>query len=139
MIQKNERILWGLFILRFGLSIFLAMWAIDKLVMPATTVEIFKHFYLLDINASIAMLIGAVELVLSLLIFLGMYKTATYGLGLVVHLVSTVASYEYLMDPFGRNHLFIASIPVLFAFITLFLCRETDTKLTLGKKKSIFT
>lgn len=139
MVRRNGSILWGLLILRVGLGIFLALWSIDKFVAPDATVTIFSHFYFLKINTSVAMIIGAVELVLSLFIILGMYKTATYGLGLLIHAISTLASYQQLLDPFGKNHLFIAAIPILFAFVALFMLRHFDTKWTLGKKKSIFT
>jgi putative oxidoreductase len=139
MVRQNSNILWGLFILRFGLGFFLAMWSIDKFIAPEITVKIFSHFYFLDISDSLVIIIGALELVLSLFIIFGVYKTATYGLGLVIHMVSTVSTYEQLLSPFGKNHLFIAAIPILFAFIALFLLRNFDTKWTLVRKKSIFS
>lgn len=138
MVRKNAINLWGLFLLRLGLGIFLIMWSIDKFVAPDITLIMFSHFYFMDINVSMALMIGAVELVLSLFFIFGVYKTITYGLGLLIHFIATAATYEQLLHPFGKNHLFIANIPVLFAFLALFLLREFDTKLTFGKKKSIF-
>lgn len=137
--QKNSNLVWGLLLLRLGLGIFLAMWSVDKLAEPDIAQHVFSQLYLVNINSSIVMIIGAVELVLSLLIVFGMYKTVTYGLGLLVHTASTIAAYEHLLEPFGKNHLIIATIPVLFAFLTLFLLRDLDTKFALGKKKSLFT
>jgi uncharacterized membrane protein YphA (DoxX/SURF4 family) len=136
--QKNASMMWGLFLLRVGLGCYLGLWAIDKFIAPDLTVDIFSHFYSLEINASIAIIFGALELVLSLLIILGAYKTATYGLGLLVYTVSISSMYEQLLSPFGVNHFIIAAIPIFFAFITLFLLRRFDTKLSLGKKKSLF-
>lgn len=137
--QRNTRLLRGLFLLRFGLGIFLLMWALDKLIAPEIALKVFSHFYFTNVSPSMIMLIGAVQLVLSLLIIFGFYKTLTYGLGLVVHTVSTCATYKELLSPFGENHLFIAAVPILFAFIALFLLRDFDTLWTLGKKKSLFT
>jgi putative oxidoreductase len=139
MVRRNASLLWGLLILRLGLGGFLALWSIDKFVSPSLTVDIFSRFYFLDLNPSLVMLIGAGELVLSLLIILGMYKTTSYALGLLVQAISTLSIYKELLSPFGKNHLFISSIPILFAFVALFLLRNFDTKWTLGKKKSIFT
>lgn len=138
MVQKNPNLLWGLLLLRLGLGIFLAMCAIDKLVAPEIAINTVSQFYFLDINTSFVMIIGGILLALSLLIILGMYKTITYGLGLLIHIISMVATYEQLLSPFGKNHLFIASIPIFFSFLALFLLREFDTKLSLGKKKSLF-
>jgi hypothetical protein len=60
----------------------------------------------------------------------GLWKRP-YGLGLLLHAISTLVTYEQLLFPFGENHLFIASIPVLAAFIVLFLLRRQDTLLSL--------
>ena len=84
------------------------------------------------------MMLGACELALSLFLILGFYKTITYGLGLMLHALTTLAGYRELLSPFGQHQFFVASIPILFAFIVLFLLRDFDTLWTLGKKKSLF-
>ncbi len=136
--QRNTKLLRGLFLLRIGLGIFLLMWALDKIIVPEAALKVFSHFHSLSLSPSMVILIGACELVLSLLIILGFHKTLTYGAGLAVHTVSTLASYRQLLSPFGDNHLFIAAIPILFAFIALFLLRDFDTLWTLGRKKFLF-
>lgn len=138
MVQKNN-IAWGVFLLRFGLGIFLALWAIDKFVAPENTVTMFAQFYLVEINTSVAMLLGAAELVLSLFLLFGMYKTMTYGLALFIHTLSSILILRQLGMPFGENHFILADLPIFFSFLTLFLLRDIDSKLILGKKKTIFT
>ncbi len=138
MAQKNN-IAWGLFLLRFGLGLYLAMWSIDKMAAPNISVIDFSHFYMIHVSTSVIMLIGAMELVLSLFFLLGMYKTLTYGLSLMIHMISSFFIYHKLMWPFGEYHFFIANLPIFFSFLTLFLLRDLDSKLTLGKKKTIFT
>lgn len=128
----SERDRAALAILRFGLGVFLLLWSIDKIVAPESTVAIFEHFYRTSISATLAPMVGVAEGLLSLAILLGLWKTATYGLGLLLHAISTVSSYAQLLDPFGDNHLFIAGIPVLAAFVALFLLRDHDTKWSLG-------
>ena len=116
----------ALFMLRVGLGVFLLLWSIDKLIAPESTVTIFSHFYSLSISVSLARVIGVAELLLSVSIILGFRKTITYGLGTALHAVSTLSTYDQLLSPFGRNHLFIAALPVLAAFVALFLLRKQD-------------
>lgn len=117
----------GLFILRVSLGLFLLLWSLDKLVAPEGTVKIFAVFYHMSISAAVAYVVGAVETLLSLLIIAGAWKRYTYAVGLGLHAVSTLSTWKQLLSPFGQNHLFIAAIPVLAAFILLYLLRERDT------------
>jgi hypothetical protein len=116
----------ALLILRVGLGVFLLLWSIDKLVAPEQTVMIFSHFYSLSIGATVARVIGVAELLLSVSIILGFRKTISYGLGTALHAVSTLSTTDQLLSPFGKNHLFIAALPVLAAFVALFLLRKQD-------------
>lgn len=118
--------------LRMGLGLFLLLWGVDKIVAPETTVAVFDHFYGLSIPPAAAPVLGVAEGLLAVAILLGLWKTATYGLGFLVHGVSTVSTVPQLLDPFGENHLFIAAIPVLAAFATLFVLRRGDTLWSLG-------
>lgn len=138
MVQKNN-IAWAVFLLRFGLGSFWVLWSLDKIIAPEVSVAMFAQFYWVEINTSVAMLLGAIQLVLSLFLLLGMYKTATYGLALFIHTFSSILIFWHLSSPFGENHSFIANLPIFFSFLTLFLLRELDSKLILSKKKTIFT
>jgi hypothetical protein len=122
----------ALFLLRLGLGLFLLLWSLDKIIEPGSAVKVFEHFYLSSISETLAVAVGIAELLLSLAILAGVAKTVTYGLGLLLHAVSTLSTYEQLLHPFGKNHLFIAAIPVLFAFAALFLARERDTLFSFG-------
>jgi len=127
----NKQVQLALFLIRFGLGIFLLAWSIDKLVVPESTVKIFQIFYHIGISLQIAYVIGAFEVLLSLAILVGYQKTLSYGLGCLIHGVSTLSSFKQLLDPFGPNHLFIAGVPVLFSFIALFVARKYDTLWTI--------
>lgn len=131
---KAGKIEIGLFVLRLGLGSFLLLWSLDKLIEPETTTKIFGHFYHLTIPANAAVAVGVFECLLSLAIMAGLWKTWTYGLGLALHAVSTLSTYEQLISPFGKNHLFIAALPVLAAFVTLFMLRESDTFCAVGRR-----
>ncbi len=121
----------ALFILRVALGSFLLLWSIDKLVAPEGMVAIYQYFYHISISNEIAYVVGVLELLLSLAIITGLLKTYSYGLGLLLHGITTIAIYRQLFNPFGSNHLFIAAIPVLGAFIALFLMRHQDNLWTL--------
>ncbi|MEE9287882.1 MAG: DoxX family membrane protein [Gammaproteobacteria bacterium] len=124
--MNTTRLSVAILILRVGLGGFLLLWSIDKLVTPEGAVAIYQFFYHVSITTEIAYVIGAFELLLSLAIMAGFLKTYSYGLGLLLHVTSTIASYQQLLNPFGGNHLYIAAIPVLAGFIALFLIRRQD-------------
>jgi uncharacterized membrane protein YphA (DoxX/SURF4 family) len=118
----------ALLILRLGLGIFLLMWGLDKFFETEGAVGIFQNFYGLTFSGFTVIIAGIIEIIIAVLILLGVFKTVIYAIGLLMHLASMIVSYEHwLIHPFtGVNHLFIASIPVLGAFIALWLMRERD-------------
>lgn len=124
--MNTDRVSAALFTLRIGLGAFLLLWSIDKLVAPEGMVAIYQYFYHLGITNEIAYVVGTLELLLSLAIIAGFLKTYSYGLGLLLHAITTVAVYRQLLNPFGGNHLFIATLPVLAGFIALFIMRHQD-------------
>lgn len=85
------------------------------------------------------MLIGALELVLSLLIMLGMYKDLTYAFGAIIQIISTLSTFKEIINPFNNNIIYTANIPILCAFIALFLLRKADNRWTLSKKPKMFS
>lgn len=118
----------ALLILRVTLGLFLLQWGLEKFVVPENTVAIWDHFYGVAVSATLGYLFGAVEITIALCLFLGAFRTVSYGAALVLHAVSVLVSWRQLVDPWGdhSNHLFVASIPVLGAFAALFLLRHHD-------------
>lgn len=131
---------YGNLVLRISLGLFLFLWGLDKLVAPADTVKIFDHFYKMQLDASTTTIVGIAEMCLGLAIAVGFLRVFSYGLGLFLHLISTLSSWQQLLDPWGKiwnqgknSHLFLASIPVLAAFIALFMNRS-DEDFTLDRR-----
>jgi putative oxidoreductase len=125
-VQQKEQA--ALFLLRVGLGVFLLLWSCDKLAEPDTTVKIFQGFYKIPISGSAAYAIGVIEALLSILIIAGAWKSYTYATGLALHTISTIASWRQLTSPFSQgHHLFVAAVPVLTAFIALYILRDRDT------------
>ena len=118
----------ALLALRITLGIFLLQWGIEKFVMPEMTVGIWGHFYGMSIPRALGYLFGVVEIALALCLFFGLFRTLAYGAATALHAVSVIVSWRQLIDPWGDpiNHLFIAGLPVLGAFLALFLMRNYD-------------
>jgi hypothetical protein len=115
--------------------VFLLLFGVDKLVAPATAVEVFGRFYGLSVSSTFVQVASVLEILLSLTILAGLWKTASYSLGLALHAVSTAATWRELLAPFGENHLFLAAIPVLAALVALFLLRRHDTFWSLSRAR----
>jgi len=127
----------GLLILRLGLGVFLLLFGVGKLVAPHTAAAIFVDYYgLSEVSAALVYAAGLAEIALALALLAGLWKTFTYGLGLLVHAVSTLATWRELLAPFGENHLYLAAIPVLAGFVTLFLLRRHDILWSLGARRA---
>jgi uncharacterized membrane protein YphA (DoxX/SURF4 family) len=125
-VQQKERA--ALFLLRAGLGVFLLLWSCDKFAEPDTTVKMFQGFYKIPISASAAYVIGGIEALISLLIIAGAWRSYTYAIGVALHAISTIASWRQLTSPFSQgHHLFVAAIPVLTAFIALYILRDSDS------------
>ena len=117
----------ALLVLRLGLGVLLLLFGLDKLVATQAAADIFAQYY--DLNLSSASVYGAgvLEIALALAILAGWWRTLSYGLGLLVHAVSTFTTYRELLFPFGDNHMYLAALPVLAGFVALFLLRRRDS------------
>jgi putative oxidoreductase len=118
----------ALLALRITLGIFLLQWGIEKFLVPESTVGIWQHFYGVEVTPLVSYVFGAVEVLLAACLFLGAFRTVAYGASLALHAITVLVSWRPLLDPWGNpvNHLFIASVPVLGAFLALFLLRQVD-------------
>jgi uncharacterized membrane protein YphA (DoxX/SURF4 family) len=130
----NRALPRALFLLRVTLGVFLLQWGIEKFVAPQSTVAIWGYFYGLDVSAAVSYAFGVIEVMIAACLFLGLFRTIAYGAATALHAVSVVVSWRQLLDPWGDpiNHLFIAGVPVLGAFLALFLLRHWDEWLVLN-------
>lgn len=118
----------ALLALRVTLGVFLLQWGLEKFVVPGNTPAIWSNFYGLSVPPLAAYAFGAVEIFIALCLFLGAFRTVTYGAAVFLHGVSVLVSWRQLIAPWAdpANHLFIASVPVLGAFVALFILRKWD-------------
>jgi putative oxidoreductase len=127
----DRRIPAALLILRFFLAIFLLQWSIEKLILPDAAARIASNLYGVTLPVPASYALGVGELILSLALLFGFYRTVSYGLSLLVHTVTVVVSWRQLFDPWGLakvgNHLWISTWPTWGGFAALFLMRDWDT------------
>ncbi len=138
--QFDKRIPAALLILRFFLAIFLLQWSIEKLILPDAAARIARGFYGVTLPVQASYALGVAELIVSLALLLGFYRTISYGLSLLIHTVTVIVSWRQLFDPFGLakvgNHLWIATWPTWGGFVALFLMRAWDTWTVDGWRES---
>jgi uncharacterized membrane protein YphA (DoxX/SURF4 family) len=115
-------------VLRITLGLFLLQWGVEKFVVPANTVGIWQYFYGLTVPQALGYLFGIAEIAIALCLFLGLFRTVSYGAAVILHAVSVLVTWRQLFAPWSDpvNHLFIAAVPVLGALIALFLLRHWD-------------
>ena len=131
--EKEKKLSLSLLLLRLGVFIVMIMWTLDKFINPKHTAEVFQTFYFAPaFGPRVSYIIGAIELVIVIGFLIGGLKTFTYGAVLILHLISTLASFKGYLAPYqGAHLLFFAAWPMLAACITLFLLRDDDTMLSL--------
>ncbi|MDQ3617291.1 MAG: hypothetical protein M3374_00955 [Pseudomonadota bacterium] len=115
----------------------LAPWIVDKFRNPGHAIAVFEGFYGLGgVAEPLVYAIGIAQVVLVLCFALGVLRTWSYGLVMLMHAGSTLSSWQQYLNPFeGANLLFFAAWPMLAACIALFLLREHDNLLSLGRRR----
>lgn len=134
--RSEDRLPLALLVLRLGVFTVFFIWTIDKLIRPEHTASVFERYYAITGLSEIASyLIGALELVLILGFLAGLLKRYTYGAVLLLHAISTLASFGKYLAPFEANNLlFFAAWPMLAASFTLYYLRDADTLWTVRKR-----
>lgn len=130
----------SLLILRLTLGGFLFLWAIEKFIIPAKVIDLYKKFFFGIINdITLTYVVGAGLTVASIAFIVGAYKRWVYLYGFVIHAITVIFTWYRIVDPYGLmkkgdlfrgqpEHLFLASVPLLAAFWVLYVMRDSDTK-----------
>ena len=104
----------SLLFLRVGVFVVFFMWTLDKFINPDHAAAVFSRFYFYDgLSAALAYGIGVVQLIIVFSFLIGIKKRYSYALVFLMHLVSTLSSYEKYLDPWtSPNLLFFAAWPM---------------------------
>lgn len=129
MISEEKRLPVSLLLLRIGVFVVMGVWSVDKIVNPEHAAGVFETFYFLGgMSPGALAAIGVAQLLVEVAFVAGLFRTFTYGVVLVVHAISTLASWPGYLEPFQSPHqLFFAAWPMLAACVALFLLRDRDT------------
>lgn len=128
MPSTNKNLRTSLLLLRLSIALVMLVWTFDKFMRPGHATGVFDNFYGIGgIDVTAMYVLAAAELLLIVLFLLGLFKTWTYGLVLLLHAGSTLSSFHQYLHPYtGANILFFAAWPMLAACIALFLLRRND-------------
>lgn len=128
MTPPADRLALPLPLLRLSLGLFFLQWGVEKFVVPGTTTAIFRNFYGLSVDGVLPSLLGGAQIAISLAFIAGVVPRVSYGLVMLLHFVTVIVTIPRLISPWNpvSNHFFIAGVPVLAAFVTLYLLRDDD-------------
>ncbi len=126
--KADQRISLALLLLRLGVFLVMVMWTLDKFFNPQHAARVFQKFYLIGgLSTPAFYAIGGAEIVLLLAFLVGYQRKVTYGAVLLLHAISTLASFRMYLTPFP-NLLYFAAWPMLAACFALYSLRDLDTK-----------
>lgn len=124
-----------LFLTRLSIALFLFPWVMLRLTKVEAGAGLFaKYYFIKDMPNVVAMAIALFWAVLLIAFVVGFKKRISYGLVFVLHALGTLMTLPYL-NPWGADFkiLFMAAIPAAAAMGLLYLLRDQDRLLTLGK------
>lgn len=135
--KTEDRLPLALLLLRLGVFVVFLIWTVEKLMRPEQAMSVFERYYgISGLGQAASYLFGALELSLILGFVAGLLKRYTYGAVLVLHAISTLASFGKYVTPFeAHNLLYFAAWPMLAACFTLYYLRDADTLWTAGKRQ----
>ena len=134
--RTEDRLPLALLVLRLGVFVVFFIWTVEKLMLPERTASIFERYYAIAGLSHVASyVLGALEFLLILGFVAGLLKRYTYGAVLVLHAISTLATFPKYLAPFdAHNLLYFAAWPMLAACFALYVLRDSDTLWTVGKR-----
>ncbi len=128
--SENQSLRISLLLLRLSVFLVMLMWTLDKIINPAHAADVFANFYGIANAGSIMLFVALAELAIISLFVLGLFKRWSYGIVMILHAISTFASFGKYLQPWD-SLLFFAAWPMLAACIALYLLRDRDTLLTI--------
>lgn len=130
--DADKRDAIALLILRLGLIWFLFVWAVNKIIEPGQYARIWGYFHGIDIGATMPFYMGTAQTIICVVAALRLWRSLSYGLLFLMHLVTVIVIAPSLIAPFviedgypaNRNH--SIAIAALAGFAALWLLRQRD-------------
>ncbi len=122
----------AMLILRLGLSWFLFVWAVNKILVPDQYARIWGYFHGIDIGATMPYFMGSAQILICVMAALGLWRVVTYALLFLMHLVTVIVIFPSLIAPFvvedgfPTNRNSSIALAALAGFAALWLLRTHD-------------
>lgn len=118
----------ALLIIRLSIGAFFGIWASLKFYRPEWFENVFTNFYGLEfITRDMSTYVGSLQLVITLLFILGLWRTFSYGALVLMQAAGVLGSVPNLTTwTTYPNNLMWAAVPALGAAIALFILRKED-------------
>ncbi len=123
---------WGLLLLRVSTGWLLVMWGLDKFLNVEHGQRVAESFYLgIGSQAVVQNVFGGLEMLLGLLVVLGLWRKRAYPVAFVVLLITALAVWKSILDPWGlvldgSQVLFYPSIIILAGAMVLWGTMDED-------------
>jgi len=126
MDSLERRLAASLLALRLTVFVVMILWTLDKFVNPDHASRVFAGFYgITGLDAVALYSIATAQLAIVLAFVTGAFRRVSYAGVLLLHAVSTLASWPKYVAPWD-NLLFFAAWPMLGACLALYWLRDHD-------------
>ena len=128
----DKRDALALLLLRLGLTWFLFVWAVNKILEPGQYIRLWGYFHGVDIGGSLPYLMGGAQIAICIAAALGLWRPVSYGLLFAMHLVTVFVILPKLVAPFVIENNFpvnrnsAVALAALAGFAALWLMRHRD-------------
>jgi len=118
-----------LLILRLSIAAFMAQWAIGRFLAPDQSNEAIRFFFHVKLESGFSPMLGSIQLVIIACFVASFRRWVSYGLVLLMNAAAVLATWQYIIDPYGsfEHRLFWNGVPVVAACFVLFRLRRFDT------------
>lgn len=132
---NSNKLAVPLLLMRISVFVVMLLWTLVKFLQPERAKIVYQNFFHIPgLDGTTFAFIGVLELLIILGFLVGYKKKLLYGSVLLLHSITTLASYKEYCAPFeGVNILFFAAWPMLAACYALYVLRDQDTMWVVGK------
>ncbi len=123
----------GMLLLRWGCAWFIFVWAINKFTAPGQYAWLVGQFDKITIDVAQVYAIGAVQTLVCILVFLGLWRGASYAALALIHGFTLWRIWPRLIDPFDVNDKGFPvnrnsaiALGIFMAMVALWMLRDRD-------------
>ena len=123
----------GMLMLRVGCAWFIFVWAVNKFTAPGQYKWLVGHFDKVEVELWQVYLIGAVQILFCIAVFIGLWRGISYAALALLHAGTLYRIWPKLIDPFAIsdkgfpvNRNSAIALAIFMAMVALWLLRNRD-------------